>query len=119
MPLPPGNYIIIFGDAPEYVGHYVTSPEKTVTLIQDKITVVVGNYIREGLLKVETNPAVPSVIYVNGTARAVWGLDYLPLAPGTYLVSFGEVFGFVAPPAKIIIIEEDKITRIVGNFIGS
>jgi len=116
MPLPPGDYIIRFGDAPEYVGYHVTPPEKTVTIIQDQTTVVVGQYIRAGLLKVETNPAVPSVIYVNGTARAVWGLDYLPLAPGTYLVSFGEVPDFVTPPVQIITIEEDNITVVVGYF---
>jgi len=119
LPLPPGVYRIRFGDAPEYVGCYVTPPEKRVTIIQDQVTVVVGHYIRGGLLKVETSPAVPSVIYVNGTARAVWGLDYLRLAPGTYLVSFGEVPGFVTPPVQIITIEEDKVTVVVGNFTGS
>jgi hypothetical protein len=112
LPLPPGKYTIRFGDVP----YYVTPPEQVVEIMEDGITVVTGEYLRAGLLKVETNPPVPATIYLDGIPVAVWGLDYLPLKPGKYLVYFGMVEGFNQPGYQLATVNEDNVTIVVGVY---
>jgi hypothetical protein len=112
LPLPPGKYTIRFGDVP----YYVTPPEQVVEIMEDGITVVTGEYLRAGLLKVETNPPVPAIIYLDGIPVAVWGLDYLPLKPGKYLVYFGMVEGFNQPGYQLATVNEDNVTIVVGVY---
>jgi len=112
LPVKPGTYVIRFGDVPYYV-----TPEDVIVQVQQKqVTIVTGNYTRAGLLVVKTIPPVPSVIFVNGTPVAVWGLDYLPIKPGVYEVRFGDVDGYDTPPPQVVTIHEDQIITVTGNF---
>jgi len=112
LPVKPGKYIIRFGDVP----YYVTPPDQIVEVSPKSVTIVVGHYIKAGLLVVRTKPAVPSVIYLNGTPVAVWGLDYLPVKPGKYLISFGDVDGYETQTPILVEVKADEIVTIIGNF---
>ena len=112
LPVKPGKYVIRFGDVP----YYVTPPDQIVEVRPKEVTTVVGHYVKAGLLVVKTNPAVPSVIYLNGTPVAVWGLDYLPVKPGVYLVSFGDVDGYETPAPILVEVKADEIVTVIGNF---
>jgi len=112
LPLPPGTYTIKFGDVP----YYVTPSDQTVEVVQGQVSIVVGEYVKAGLLKVETNPPLPSVIYLNGTPVAVWGLDYLPVKPAAYIVSFGDVDDYDTPPSQTINVQSDETVVVRGDF---
>ena len=51
----------------------------------------------EGLLMLQTFPAVPTRIYIDGIPRNDWGLDWVKMAPGQYDLSFTDVFGHNKP----------------------
>jgi len=112
LPVKPGKYVIRFGDVP----YYVTPPDQVVEVEPKNVTTVVGHYVRAGLLVVKTNPPVPSVIYVNNTPVARWGLDYLPVKPGTYLVKFGDVDGYDTPDPISVEVKADEVITVIGNF---
>jgi hypothetical protein len=75
-----------------------------------------------GLLRVTTNPAVPSRISVTpaGSSTPVpmdqWGLNWVKLAPGSYTVSFSDVPGFETPAPQAISITAGTTTVVTGNF---
>jgi glucose/arabinose dehydrogenase len=69
-----------------------------------------------GLLRVETSPALPSRIRVNGVDRDHWGLEWLPLPPGTYTVEFGRVFGHQEPTPQVVQVSSGQVTTVVGTF---
>jgi hypothetical protein len=50
------------------------------------------------MLRVTSNPAVPTQVIVDGVPRDTWGLNWLELPPGVHVVEFTDVPGFVTPP---------------------
>lgn len=70
-----------------------------------------------GLLRVFTNPSVNSSIYLNGTKMGNWSFDWAMLTPGSYNVSFGDVPGYVTPPAQTVEIVVNETTYVEGRFI--
>jgi len=50
-----------------------------------------------GLLRVETSPAVPTTVSVDGIPRNNWGLDWVKMPAGEYTLSFTDVPGFLTP----------------------
>jgi hypothetical protein len=69
-----------------------------------------------GLLRVITEPAVGSSIYVDGVLRNSWGLNWLKLPPGTYEVAFGDVPGFGTPEPRIVEVNAGETTETTGTF---
>lgn len=77
-----------------------------------------GSNIKDGhgLLTVKTSPSVASQITVGGIQRnssLVWGLE-LPV--GSYLVCFGPVDGYIAPPCETLDIVEGQTLTHVGTL---
>ena len=69
-------------------------------------------------LRVTTSPAVAAEIEVDGFARDLWGLNWVPFPPGEHEVCFGEVPGFVAPPCQTATIPWDGggTVAITGTY---
>ncbi len=84
---------------------------ETVTLVAGETTT-----IALGSLRVNTNPAVPSLIAVDGVVYDWWSLDWLTLPPGDYEVSFSDVDGFTTPVAQTVTVTAGVTTEVTGVF---
>lgn len=69
-----------------------------------------------GLLRVTTNPAVPSMICIDGNWASRWGLDWVKLPVGQHILSFGEVQGFGTPDPVTLTVSEGQITTYEAQF---
>jgi hypothetical protein len=89
--------------------------------------------LSHGLLRVQTSPAVPTTIYVDGIPRNDWGLDWVKMPVGEYMLSFSDVTGYVTPTeveltyypgegpvthslTEPIMIYADTVTEVIVNF---
>jgi hypothetical protein len=100
---PAGSYTVTFGN----ITGYTTPAPQTVTVTAGATTTVTGTYLvnaayiapssTNGLLLVQTSPAVRSTISLNGNVCDDWGLTFVELAPGSYTLSLSDVFGFKTP----------------------
>ena len=70
-----------------------------------------------GFLRVETNPAVPARIEVDGIARSDWGLTWVKTPVGSHGVCFTDVLGFITPACQTISITDGATTTVVGNYL--
>lgn len=72
-----------------------------------------------GLLRVVTDPAVPSQITLDGQPSDTYGLAYVKVLPGTHTVSFSHVEGFTEP-ASITSPEvvSGVTTEVTGYFVA-
>jgi thermitase len=133
----PGTYTVSFESLDGYIG---PGPQ-VVTINTGATTSLVGTYAPgantvtptpRGFLRVQTIPAVPSEIMVEGITRDSWGLNWVKLPPGSYTISLSDVSGF-ATPAHIsvsqnggapvlqlltdpITIVDGQITEVTANF---
>ncbi len=121
----PGSYTIHFGA----VAGYNPPTDQTVTVTAGLLTTVTGTYTSNpgapgpdpttyGLLRVTTNPAVPAQVLVNGIPRDEWGLAWVKLAPGTYTLSFGTVYGYTAPASQSVTVTAKLTATAVGPFVS-
>ena len=135
----PGSYIVSF----ESLNGFISPPPQTVTVTAGATTSVVGNYSAginvvtppaTGLLRIQTVPAVPSRIFINGIPRENWGLNYVKMPAGSYTLSFSNVTGFDNPPTVTvtntpggtvtqalttpIVITSGVTTEVVANFVA-
>jgi hypothetical protein len=86
-----------------------------------------------GLFRVQTSPAVPTRIFVDGIPRNDWGLDWVKMPPGTYMLSFSDVFSHNTPTevdityypgggpvtqplSQPIEVQSDTVTEVIVNF---
>ncbi len=109
--LVPGTYDVCFGD----VQGFTTPACEVVTIVDGATTVVVGDYVARGTLRVTTTPALGSTITVDGVPMNAWGM-WSDLEPGTYDVCFGDVVGFTAPPCQPAVVTAGANTTINGTF---
>lgn len=118
-----GTYTVSFGA----VAGYDPPASQTVTLASGQSLSITGTYTADaaakgpdpttyGLLRVTTNPALDAKILVNGVPSDEWGLAWVKLAPGTYTVSFGDVYGYATPAAQSVTITAGATTSVVGSF---
>lgn len=70
----------------------------------------------QGLLRVTTNPAVPSMIYIDGNWASRWGLDWVAMPVGQHTLSFGDVPGFGAPADVTVTVFEAQVTTYEARF---
>ena len=68
------------------------------------------------LLRVTTNPALPSEISLDGVIRDSWGLTWLKLPPGTYTLSFTHVEGYTEPSSQQVTLTNDNTTTVNATF---
>jgi hypothetical protein len=119
--LTPGDYQVCFGPVAGYA-----APEcQTATVTAGGTTTVTGHYTEDasapapeglGMLRVTTNPAVPSQILVDGIPRDTWGLNWLKLPAGSYQVSFTDVPGFTTPAPQTVDVVEGVTSEATGDF---
>ncbi len=110
--LAPGAVEVCFGDVPGF-----TTPGcQVVTIVEGATTVVSGDFIERGTLRVTTTPAAPSTISVDGIARNAWGV-WTDFAPGTYEVCWGDTPGLTAPPCETVVVTAGATTTVNGSFL--
>jgi hypothetical protein len=69
-----------------------------------------GNEV--GLLRVTSNPAVPSMIYIDGNWASPWGLNWVKLSPGTHTLSWSDVPAWITPANEQFTITAGQTTTI-------
>jgi hypothetical protein len=135
----PGQYNVSF----EPLTGYTTPSPITANVTAGATTSIVGNYVASsanvtpaphGLLRVQTSPAVPSTISLNGTPRDGWGLNWVKMTAGNYTLSFSDVYyfdvpatvivnyypgpkGVVQPLSSPVSIMTDTVTEVIVNFV--
>ncbi|MGQ0797641.1 MAG: PQQ-dependent sugar dehydrogenase [Methanobacteriota archaeon] len=121
--VPPGAYVVSFGAV---AGYRAPAPQ-TVEVRARETAVVTGRFVFDGLtpgpvpdsfglLRVFTDPAVPSQVLVDGIPRDDWALNWMELAPGTYTVGFTDVPGYGTPPPQTVSVSAGAITTVRGAF---
>ncbi len=70
----------------------------------------------EGMLRVTSNPAVPTQVIVDAVARDTWGLTWLELPAGSHTVSFTDVPGFLTPAPQTVTVTAGATTTVEGTF---
>ncbi len=69
-----------------------------------------------GLLRVTTDPPVPSRISVDGIVRNDWGLDWVSVLAGPHEVCWSDVVGFGTPSCQTVVVVPGQTTSVVGSF---
>ena len=122
--LPLGSHTVSFGELPDY-----NSPEPREVELTQEGSAVVGTYTRQtGVLVIDnmTPLKMPGVtaglialhlgeIYLNGT-KVGEGEICLTLETGSYIVSFGDVRGFVTPQEKTVIVRNASSETITAIY---
>jgi len=112
--LDPGTYTLSFGD----VLGFVTPADQEVVITAGEVTNFQADYIPMGSLRVITEPAMPSTVYVNGIPRNDWGFwNYVPA--GTYTVSFGAVANYAIPAPQTVEVTVGGFQQVIGTFVSS
>ena len=118
MKISAGSHEVCFQD----IAGFTTPPCETVNVVAGATTVVDGAYEQRGFLRVDTSPAVPSTITIDGNPANDWGL-WTALPPATYEVCFGDVADMaIATPAtgcQNVTITAGATEHITGTFIAS
>jgi hypothetical protein len=107
----PGSHQVCFGDV---VG-FTTPGCQTVSVTSGQTTTVTGTFAQEGYLRVETSPAVPSEITVNGNPADDYGVWSL-FPAGSYQVCFAQVAGFDPPACQSATVTAGQTTTLTGVF---
>lgn len=96
----------IYVEAKDSQGTVVTSPIVPITVSAPPPM---------GILSVDTTP-VKGEVFVDGVS---WGVapQSRSLSPGTYIVSFGDVAGYVTPAPQTAVVLQDQTTNIIGEYI--
>ena len=71
------------------------------------------------MLRVTTDPGVPSLIEVDGIPMDTWGLNWVKLPPGTYTVSFEDVLALWyagAPGGEVVAGETTTVTGVFEPY---
>jgi phenylpyruvate tautomerase PptA (4-oxalocrotonate tautomerase family) len=112
--LDPGTYTLSFGD----VLGFVTPADAEVVITAGEVTNFQADYVAMGSLRVVTDPAMPTTVYVNDIPRNDWGFwNYVPA--GTYTVSFGAVAENTAPAPTKVELPPGGFQQVTGTFVSS
>jgi subtilisin family serine protease len=115
LSLPVGTYEVCFGDVPGFR----TPACRSVSVAQGVTTVVEGQFVRLGLLKVDVLPGgLPATIHVDGEWRDEYGL-FAYVDPGTYEVCWGDVPGHTAPACATATVASGATTTVIGTYVPS
>jgi hypothetical protein len=86
-----------------------------IPIYPDKVTEVRVGFTQLGYLHVITDPAVSGTIYVDGVPMNDWGC-WVPLLPGEYTVSFGDVPGYTKPADQIVSVTAGGTIIVTGTY---
>jgi quinoprotein glucose dehydrogenase len=112
MKIDGGHHSVAFSDVPGFD----TPGEAALQIAPGETGEVVGRFDRLGFLRVVTNPAVPGTIYVDGVPRNDWGM-WTAFPPGTYVVAFGPVAGYVPPPPAPVQVVAGELATVTGDYV--
>lgn len=112
--VPQGVHTVCFTDVPALT----TPPCQTVGVSAGSTTVLDGPYAPRGWLRVQTSPALPATIVVDGEAMNDWGL-WTHLPEGPVDVCFGPIAGFDPPPCQVANISAAAQVDIVGTYTAN
>ena len=123
LPLAQGSYTVTFLSLPGYA----TPVAQTVLVNGGATTLVNGNYIgspSNGTLSVQVTPATGHYAVTDASGTAVSGSPFtgnqdLPLAQGSYTVTFLSLPGYATPVAQTVLVNAGATTLVNGNYIGS
>ncbi len=115
LSVPVGVHTVCFSDV---VGF--STPECVVTnVVGGATSVVSGEFVQLGLLKVNVVPAgLPSTVFVDGAWSDEYGL-FSFVAPGAHVVCWGDVAGFQAPACEDVTVTGGAQTTVDGVFVVS
>ena len=112
--LAPGTYTVSFGQ-----GYGYTPPApQTFTVTAGATTTWDAPFVVHGSLRVTTNPALAATIFVDGVPRDDWGM-WQSMPPGSYVVSFGPVPGYVTPASQTATVTTSSLTTIIGPYVAA
>lgn len=74
------------------------------------------SYYDPGMLGVDTSPAVPSQISVDGNIAETWSTTRVKVVPGTHEVCFGDVAGSVRPGRQTVTVASGQATTVRGDL---
>jgi uncharacterized delta-60 repeat protein len=81
------------------------------------LRLVLGGTVPTGMLRVATDPAVPSQILLDGVPMDRWGLTWVKVPVGEYALAFTDVQGFSGPATQSVTVSEDTTTTVNGSFL--
>ncbi len=121
VPVSPGDHVVCFGDVADWFSPGCSVVEVAAggtTTFNGVFTADPGAPGPDGFgnLRVETSPAVPSEISIDGVVADTWGIDWVQIAPGAHTVCFGSVDGFVAPACETVVVDEGGTAEVRGEF---
>jgi hypothetical protein len=125
--VPTGAHTVCYGK----VANYDPPTCQHVTVNAGALTTTTGTFTSHpgalgqsgmGLLHVVSSPAVSSQITIKPGARSPyiadsWGLNWLELAPGSYVVSFSHVPGYTEPVSQTVTVTAGNTTTVTGTFL--
>jgi hypothetical protein len=124
-PYPAGAHQVCFEAVPDYD----PPPCQNINVVADRtqVTTVTGTYTSDpgvsgetgvGYLRVAPTPAgaVPTVIYLDGVQRDQWGLNWMKLPPGSYMLALTDVEGYAAPASQMVSITAGLVTTVTPAF---
>jgi hypothetical protein len=95
--------------------YYLVEP---IPIYANKVTEVRASFTQLGYLHVITSPAVAGTIYVNGVRMNDWGC-WVPLTPGSYTVSFGDVPGYAKPADQVVLVTAGTTVTVTGTYTST
>lgn len=69
-----------------------------------------------GLLRVASNPAVPTQVSIDGNIADSWGLVWMKGSAGSHTVCLAHVDGWTEPPCQVVTVSIGATTTVIGNF---
>ena len=114
VPIPVGPHEVCWTDVPGFA----TPGCQSVVVAEGAVTAVEGVFQQNGWLRVQTSPAVPSTISVDGAPADNWGV-WVDLAPGDHEVCWGAVATFTPPPCETVTVTAGSTNTVTGTFTPS
>ena len=111
LALNPGDHQVCWSD----VAGYSRPACQTVTLAENQTSTAVGAFTQRGYLKVETSPAVPATIYMDGVPMDDWGL-YTDVDAASHFVCFGDAATYVVPTCADHAVPAGGTTTVSGTY---
>jgi len=112
LKLPPGEYMVSFSDVP---GLGTPAPQ-SVSIVAGQTTTVKGVFEVHGYLRIVNSRGLAVSISVDAERRNDYGM-WQSMAPGTYLVSFGDFPGYATPPNQTVAVVAGQETYVVGDYV--
>jgi hypothetical protein len=111
MPITEGDHTVCFGE----VTGFVAPPCEDVVVSPNETTEVTGHYTPVAMLRVLTDPPLPSTVSVDGHPANDWGV-WTALPVGPHEVCFGKVAGWTPPSCEVVELIAGETITLTGQF---